>query len=567
MEASVLGPVGYEMRLEKLKEDLGTDEELGSIRRERHEERNSRPGREYCLLRIFFQYSHRAKRARSMSSLATHTLYSPSGRWLYNDAEQRTARYTPFDVDALQEIASKAVDARHCTAFTKIAEGSYNKIFLLEFDNASRAVARIPSSIELDSHFAPKVLAWNSSSSNPVASPFILMEYLSNPPLQSCWYHIKGAQTGYVISDICWLQYLFTLRKFSQIGSLYFKEDVSPELQDRPLYLSDEDNQRPSAQKYRIGPIVDREWWRGERRNIQADRGPWPDMASYITTAARLAQECLSRGIDTNSSFARSSHQDVPEIHRLLEKCIAVAPHLAPPDSSLLSPLLAHPDMSASNMLIESPEKPSIACFLDWQGAIVAPAFMQVSIPALLAYTDGVFELDSEGCVPPLPEDIDERPSDEQEYLRLHHKLLSRYRFYLAQLPKLGPLHAAAWRYPHQEVTSDLPLYVLRCWADGPLKLRDALMEVSDPDSSAIPCAIDFSPAEREAHDEELRARVRYQGMVERLVEYVGCDGQGWVEEERFEEAQRAVEGAARQWDDAVGPFPFRDGSWSFFLN
>ncbi|KAK0222803.1 kinase-like domain-containing protein [Armillaria nabsnona] len=522
-----------------------------------------------------------------MSSLATHTLYSPSGRWLYNDAEQRAARYTPFGVDALQEIACKSVDARRCTAFTKIAEGSYNKIFLLEFDNTSRAVARIPSSIvgnthlstcsevatmqfvreELDSHYAPKVLAWNASSSNPVALPFILMEYLPNPPLQSCWYHIKGVQTGYAMSDICWLQYFFTLRKFSQIGSLYFKEDVSPELQDRPLYLSDEDNQRLSAQKYRIGPIVDREWWRGERRNMRADRGPWPDMASYITAAARLAQESLSRGVETASSSTRSSLQDLPEIHQLLEKCIAAAPHLAPPDSTLLSPLLAHPDMSASNMLIESPEKPSITCFLDWQGAIVAPVFMQASIPALLAYTDGVFELDSEGYVPPLPEDIDQCPSDEQEYLRLHHKLLSRYRFYLAQLPKLVPIHAAAWRYPHQEVTSDLPLYVLRCWADGPLRLRDALMKISDPDSSTVPCAIDFPPGEREAHDEELRARVRYQATVEKLVEYVGCDGQGWVEEERFQEARRAVEGAAGQWDDAVGPFPFRDGSWSFFLN
>ncbi|PBK67762.1 hypothetical protein ARMSODRAFT_1020281 [Armillaria solidipes] len=141
-----------------------------------------------------------------------------------------------------------------------------------------------------------------------------------------------------------------------------------------------------------------------------------------------------------NSSFARSSQQTVSEIHRLLEKCITV--DVAPRDSSLLSPPLAHPDMSASNMLIESPEKPSITCFLDWQGAIVAPVFTQATIPALLAYTDCVFELDS---VPPFPEDIDQRPTDEQKYLRLYHKLLSRYRFYLTQLPKLVTILAAAW--------------------------------------------------------------------------------------------------------------------------
>ncbi|KAK0432247.1 hypothetical protein EV421DRAFT_1506157 [Armillaria borealis] len=116
--------------------------------------------------------------------------------------------------------------------------------------------------------------------------------------------------------------------------------------------------------------------------------------------------------------------------------------------------------MNASNMLIESPEKPSITCFLDWQDAIVAPVFMQTSTPALLAYTNGVFKLDSEGSVPLLPNDLDQLLSNEQEYLRLHHKLLPRYQFYLTQPMTLVPIHATAWRYSHQEVTSDL----LRCW-------------------------------------------------------------------------------------------------------
>ncbi|PBL04207.1 hypothetical protein ARMGADRAFT_1070678 [Armillaria gallica] len=205
-----------------------------------------------------------------------------------------------------------------------------------------------------------------------------------------------------------------------KIGSLYFKVDVSPKLQDRLLYLSNKDNQRPSAQTYQIGRIVSREWWRGVRRNIQADRGPRP---SYIITAAWLAQGSLSLGIDTNPSFACS------DVHRLLEICIAVAHHLAPPNSTLSSPLLAHPDMKASNMRIESPEKPSITCFLRWQGAI----------------------LDLKGSLPSLPKDIDQLLSDEQEYLR--HKSLLRYRFYLTQLPKLVPIHTPAWRYPIRIIT------------------------------------------------------------------------------------------------------------------
>ncbi|KAK0222796.1 hypothetical protein EDD85DRAFT_244384 [Armillaria nabsnona] len=91
-----------------------------------------------------------------MSCLAMHTLYSPSGRWLYNNAEWRAAIYMPFNVNARQEIGCRFVDAGYCTAlpFTTTAEGSCNKIFLLKFGNASRAIGRIPSSIVRNTHLS-----------------------------------------------------------------------------------------------------------------------------------------------------------------------------------------------------------------------------------------------------------------------------------------------------------------------------------------------------------------------------------------------------------------------------
>ncbi len=41
------------------------------------------------------------------------------------------------------------------------------------------------------------------------------------------------------------------------------------------------------------------------------------------------------------------------------------------------------------------------------------PIFLQTSIPVLLAYADGVFELGSDGCVSRLSKDIGQRPLDE----------------------------------------------------------------------------------------------------------------------------------------------------------
>ncbi len=53
---------------------------------------------------------------------------------------------------------------------------------------------------------------------------------------------------------------------------MFFKEDVSPELQSRPLYLEEKDNEEPAAEKYRIGPVVEKQYWFNEP--VEGDRGP-----------------------------------------------------------------------------------------------------------------------------------------------------------------------------------------------------------------------------------------------------------------------------------------------------
>lgn len=52
-------------------------------------------------------------------------------------------------------------------------------------------------------------------------------------------------------------------------------------------------------------------------------------------------------------------------------------------------------------------------------------------------------------------------------------------------------------------------------------KLWDVLMKNPDPG----PSAIDLLLAERGAYDEELGARMQYQRVVEKLADFMGCDG------------------------------------------
>ncbi|PBL04311.1 hypothetical protein ARMGADRAFT_1057114 [Armillaria gallica] len=165
---------------------------------------------------------------RTMGSLAIPTLYSHLGTWLRNDAEQ-WARYMSFNVISLQEIACKSVDARNYT------EGSYNNNILLGGDNSSLAIARIPSSVIGNAYF-----------SRPTESLLCISFARGSITIIPQNPHQRRTNRLCHVG----LQYLFA----QQIGSLYFKEDVSTELQNRPLYLGDEENQLPNARNAELGP-------------------------------------------------------------------------------------------------------------------------------------------------------------------------------------------------------------------------------------------------------------------------------------------------------------------------
>ncbi len=127
---------------------------------------------------------------------------------------ERDKRRVRLNVDALQNIASSAVGAHRCIRIENLAQGpllsgilmfvtlirctgSYNKVFLLGFDNGAEAIARIPCALVGNVHMStaseaaimeyvrevfgkptPRVLTWSSTpeARTAVGMDFILME-------------------------------------------------------------------------------------------------------------------------------------------------------------------------------------------------------------------------------------------------------------------------------------------------------------------------------------------------------------------------------------------------------
>jgi hypothetical protein len=142
----------------------------------------------------------------------------------------------------------------------------------------ARTVLRLP---------VPKVLSWSArAEGTDVGAEYILMEKVEGVELHQRYKNLRSE--GFeLMSQVGAMEQGFVSRRFSHIGSLYYKEDVEPALQERPLYADGQEDDIGAA-RFRIGPYVDWDIWRGTRADVQADRGP-----CKIILAHERLQVCL----------------------------------------------------------------------------------------------------------------------------------------------------------------------------------------------------------------------------------------------------------------------------------
>jgi hypothetical protein len=99
-----------------------------------------------------------------------------------------------------------------------------------------------------------------------------LMEKIEGVELRRRYKNLRSEGVE-LLNQVNGIERGFVSRRFSQIGSLYYKEDVEPALQARRLYADGEDDD-DASERFRIGPCVDWDMWRGTRAAVELDRGP-----------------------------------------------------------------------------------------------------------------------------------------------------------------------------------------------------------------------------------------------------------------------------------------------------
>ncbi|KAF5319397.1 hypothetical protein D9619_008868 [Psilocybe cf. subviscida] len=364
-----------------------------------------------------------------------------SGRWLHDQDRNEALRYQSFNIDALKEEISQSTGASSVVDMSKLGEGRFNKAFRVQLSDGRTVVARIPTPIAGPQHLVtasevatmtflrdrvgltqvPRIISWSSrAEETPVGAEYIVMDLADGIQLADVWELLTMKQKIRLVQQ--WMRFeRHVLHAFSKggFGSLYLRKDL-PTDSARNIYLTSSD--QPEAD-YVLGPsMFQRGYWEekyGDRKDLNLDRGPWRDVASYLRSLTNCERAWISKYAQCpigNRSYVAPwevpAHLQNPEEHlRLLSLYDKVAPHLIPPDARLLRPTMTLIDSNANNIFLARDAflrdgTIELSAVIDWQHTAVLPLYITAVMPTFIM-----------DAVPNEGQD-DEEFSREQEHLR-----------------------------------------------------------------------------------------------------------------------------------------------------
>ena len=214
-------------------------------------------------------------------------MLSYSGR--FDENQRLKERYVRFDVQELMRAAAYAAKRDRCINISKMAEGGFNKVFLLTMDDGSEVIARIPTVIAGPRRFStasevatlglarnilklpvPAVLAYSCHMENPVGTEYIIMERINGDSLASRWLSLSTKEIKEVMTQLVKIEEKVFSFRFPASGSVYLKQDVK----DVSYVCFPRSAEQPALDHFCIGPIAKRQYWADEREHMAIDRGP-----------------------------------------------------------------------------------------------------------------------------------------------------------------------------------------------------------------------------------------------------------------------------------------------------
>ncbi|KAF7419382.1 hypothetical protein PC9H_001971 [Pleurotus ostreatus] len=205
----------------------------------------------------------------------------------YNDILRHKERKVTFDVDGLCRLAAESVNQSltDVVSLSKLAEGGFNRTFVVTLRDGRQVVARIPYPVTAPDYYAvaseipaPKIYRYSTDSDNPAGTPYILMDFVQGSKLSDVWPSLSDHEVISIIHQLTQLESQMMSLSFPAGGSLYFTRDIEKVAPGLGIPL--EDN------RFCVGPDTKLALWYGRRTHLDVNRGPYHSAEEALAAAA-----------------------------------------------------------------------------------------------------------------------------------------------------------------------------------------------------------------------------------------------------------------------------------------
>ena len=204
----------------------------------------------------------------------------------YNDALRHKERKIVFDLDGLRRLAAESVDQNltDVVSLTKLAEGGFNRTFVVALRTGRQVVARVLYPVTAPNYYAvasevatieylrsrgipaPEIYGYSANSDNAAGTPYILMEFVQGPKLSEVWPKLSDQEVISVVRRLTQLESQMMSLPFPAGGSLYFTKDLEKVAPGLGVPLDD--------RRFCVGPDTKLALWYGRRAELDVYRGP-----------------------------------------------------------------------------------------------------------------------------------------------------------------------------------------------------------------------------------------------------------------------------------------------------
>ena len=209
-----------------------------------------------------------------------------SDMFSFNEALRHRERRRVFNVDELRRLAAESVNREpdDIVDLKKLAEGGFNRTFLITMRCGFQMVARIPYPATEPKYFAvasevatitflrscglpvPEIYGYSPAADNAAGTEYVFMEFIQGSDLSDVWFDLGQEDVISITRQIAELESQMMQIPFPAGGSLYHTKDLE-KVAGRPgIKLKDE--------RFCVGPDTRLPLWFGRRSQLDVDRGP-----------------------------------------------------------------------------------------------------------------------------------------------------------------------------------------------------------------------------------------------------------------------------------------------------